>query len=77
MFEWIAKKVLIGKLNDLLKSHQQGIDKLRAILKIWTSRLSKVLACFESILEKLDDNDLTAEELKQTTEEISTLVKEW
>lgn len=77
MFQWIAKRFLVGKLNDLLKTHQQGIDKLRATLKLWISRLSKILSCFESILEKLEDNELSSDELKQTVEDINTLVKEW
>lgn len=77
MFEWIVKKVICGKINSLLKDNQQTVDRLRATLKLWISRLKNVLSCFESLLEKIDDNELSSDELKQTADDINTLVKEW
>lgn len=77
MFEWIVKKVIVKKINDLLKQYKDNVDKVRATLNLWIERIKNVLACFESLLAKIDDNELDAEELKQTTDEVSKLVKEW
>lgn len=64
MFEWIVKKVIVGKVNDLLKQYKSNVDKLRSTLSVWIWRIEKVLACFKSMLAKLDDNELDADELK-------------
>lgn len=40
-------------------------------------RIKNVLLCFESLLSKLDDNIITTEELKQTADEVTELVKGW
>ena len=77
MFDWIIKKVVCGKINSLLKDNQQNVVKMRTTLKLWVGRLKNVLSCFESLLEKIDDNELSSDELRQTAEEVNTLVKEW
>lgn len=77
MFEWIVKKVIVGKVNDLLKQYKGNVEKLRSTLKTWIERIKKVLGCFESALAKLDDNELSVDELKQTADEVTKLVKEW
>lgn len=77
MIDWIVKKVVCGKINSLLKDNQQNVDKVREVLKLWISRLKKVLECFESLIGKIDDNDLSADELKETSDEIVKLVREW
>ena len=77
MFDWLIKKVLCGRINSLLKGNQQNVDKMRSTLKLWVGRLKKVLSCFESLLEKIDDNELSSDELKQTVEEVNMLVKGW
>ena len=77
MIEWIVKKVILSKINGLLKTYSQNVDKVRDILKLWTTRLQKILSCFESTLKKLDDGELSAEELQQTSDEVMTLIKEF
>ena len=77
MIEWIVKKVIVGKLNGLLKQYQNDVSKVKETLKVWIRRIKKVLGCFESALSKLDDNELDADELKQTTDEVTKLIKEW
>ena len=77
MIEWIVKKVIVGKLNGLLKQYQNDVSKVKETLKVWIRRIKKVLGCFESALSKLDDNELDADELKRTTDEVTKLIKEW
>ena len=77
MIEWIIKKVVVGKVNSLLKDNKDNIDKVREVLKVWVSRIKKILDCLESAITKLDDNEISAEELKSTSDEITAVIKEW
>lgn len=77
MIEWIVKKVILSKVNGLLKTYSQNVDKVRDMLKLWTTRLQKILSCFESTLKKLDDGELSEQELKEASDEVMTLIKEF
>ena len=77
MLEWIVKKVICGKVNDLLKKHKGNVDKTKDVLKSWILRIQKLMACTERLLAKLDDGEITSEEIKQATEEVTNLIKEW
>lgn len=77
MFEWLVKKVLVGKINDLLKVYEKDVGKVKATLEIWIGRLEKVLSVFKSVLAKLDDNRIDADELKQASDEVEELIRKW
>lgn len=74
---WIVKRVVIGKVNDLLKKYKGDVEKIRETLTKWTERIEKVLSCFKSVLAKIEDNELDEKELKDTADEVSALIKEW
>ena len=46
-------------------------------LKAWILRIQKLMGCLESLLSKLDDGEITSDEIKQATEEVTKLIKEW
>lgn len=77
MFQWIVKKVICGKVNDLLKEYSGNVETVRKTLKTWVERLKKVLGLFESVLAKVDDNQLSSDEVKEAVDEVNKLVKEW
>lgn len=77
MIEWFVKKIVVGKVNSLLKEYEKDVSAVRATLQTWTGRLKKVLGLLESALARLSDNSLTAEELEETAKEIKTLIEEW
>ena len=77
LIQKVVKKFVIGKINDLLKKYKGDVDTVRAVLVTWIARLEKVLSCFKSVLAKIEDNELDENELKETTEEIIVVVKEW
>lgn len=77
MIEWIVKKVVISKVNDLLKTYKKNVDKAKEMLKTWTTRLQKVLACLEKMLAKLDDNIIDAAEIEEASEDVAAVIKEW
>lgn len=77
LIQKVVKKFVIGKVNDLLKKYKGDIDTVRAVLVTWIARLKKVLSCFESLLDKIEDNELDENEAKETADEVAQLIKEW
>lgn len=77
LIQKVVKKFVIGKVNDLLKKYKGDIDTVRAVLVTWVARLKKVLSCFESLLDKIEDNELDENEAKETADEVAQLIKEW
>ena len=77
MIEWIVKRVICSKVNSLLAKHKDNVGKVKDTLKTWILRIQKMMSCLEALLSKLDDNELTSDEVKQTTDEVTQLIKEW
>ena len=77
MIEWLVKRVLCGKVNDLLKKYKGNVEKVRDTIKAWILRIQKLMSCLEGLLAKLDDGEISADELKQATEDVTKLIKEW
>jgi len=77
MIKWFAKRYVIGMLNDLLDQYKDDVSKVRETLKVWIARLDKILFAFRSLLEKLEDNKIDAEEIDQTVAEVEQVIAEW
>lgn len=77
MFTWFVKKVVCGKVNDLLAQYKDDVESVKSTLNVWIVRIKAILQCLENMLKKLDDNELSLDEVKDTNEEIKTLIKEW
>lgn len=77
MIEWFVRKIVVGKVNSLLKEYEKDVAAARTTLQAWTFRLKKVLGLLESALARLSDNALTPEELEETAKEIKALIEEW
>lgn len=77
MIEWIVKKVVCGKVNGLLSEYKENVAGVKNTLNVWIIRIKAILQCLESLLKKLDDNELSPDEVKEATAEIQKLVKAW
>ena len=77
MFTWFVKKVVCGKVNDLLAQYKDDVESVKSTLNVWIVRIKAILQCLENMLKKLDDNELSPDEVKDINEEIKTLIKEW
>ena len=77
MCAWIVKKVICGKVNSLLSEYKDDVKGVKNTLNVWIVRIKAILQFLESMLKKLDDNELSPDEVKESTEEIKTLIKEW
>lgn len=77
MIKYFAKKYVIGLVNDLLNDYKDNIEKAKLTLELWVKRIDKILNTLRSMLNKLDDNKITDEEVEQVTNEITSTIKEW
>ena len=77
MFTWIVKKVVCGKVNDLLAQYKDDVESVKSTLNVWIVRIKAILQCLENMLKKLDDNELSPDDVKDINEEIKTHIKEW
>ena len=76
MFECVVKKIVLKKLNKLLKEYDGNIDKAKETLRVWLKRVNLVSECLEKLLEKFDDGELTADEVTDAIKDVQELVKE-
>ena len=77
MIKYFAKKYVISLVNDLLNDYKDNIEKAKLTLELWVKRIDKILNTLRSMLNKLDDNKITDEEVEQVTNEITSTIKEW
>lgn len=77
MFEYIIKKWIIGKINDLLEDNKNNVDKIKEILSTWITRFQSILTYLESTMKKVDDHTITEDELNECVAEVEKVIKEW
>lgn len=77
MIDWIIKKFICGKMNGLLKKYEKDVVRVQLTLREWLHRIYNITACLESLLTKLDDGEITSDEVKEAGEEVTQVIKEW
>jgi len=77
MIEWIIKKVIVKRINKLLDGRKQSVEVIRAKVALWLDRVRRVVSCLESLIAKIEDGEITADEITQAGNEITELVKGW
>ena len=77
MAKWLVKKVVVGKVNQILDVNQENIVTVKNTLDTWIGRLDRILSCLKAILSKLDDNKLDSAEIDESVAEIKKVVKAW
>ena len=77
MPECIIKRVVAKTVNKALKENADNVAKAKEVVTLWSSRIKRVLFCLDCLLAKIDDNEITPDEIKKAGEEIQELVREW
>ena len=77
MAKCILKKFILKKINELLSDYDTNVTKAKQALELWSTRAQKILDCLKKMLEKLEDNQVSAEEVEQAVDELKVLVQEW
>ena len=68
--KYFAKKYVASIITDMLKQAAQKID-----LETWKTKIKNVLQFCQFLLEKLDDNVITNDEIAAITEKAKKLIK--
>ena len=76
MYECIVKRIVVKKLNKLLKDFDGDVDKAKETIRVWLNRVNLVSSCLEKLLAKVDDKELTPEEIEQAVKDLEQLAKE-
>lgn len=77
MAKCILRKFILKKINELLSDYDTNVTKAKQALELWSTRAQKILDCLKKMLEKLEDNQVSAEEVEQALDELKVLVQEW
>lgn len=77
MFLFFVKKIILKKLNNLIKEYQSDVDKVRDILDLWIGRIERLLNYLKSLMNKIDDGVIDDGEMESAIEDAKDLVKEW
>ena len=77
MFLFFVKRIILKKLNGLLKEYQTDVDKVRDILDLWIGRIERLLNYLKSLMDKIDDGVLDEGEMESAIDDAKGLVKEW
>ena len=70
IIRYFAKKYVASIITDMLKQTAQKID-----LETWKTKIKNVLQFCQLLLEKLDDNAITNDEIVEIAEKAKNLVK--
>ena len=70
ILKFFAKKYVASIITDMLKQTAQKID-----LETWKTKIKNVLQFCQFLLEKLDDNAITNDEIVEIAEKAKNLVK--
>lgn len=73
----IIKKFAINQLNNLLSTYKSDIDTARKNVNVWLKRAEAITKFLNLLSSKLDDNNLTEDELKSTIEEFKQMLEDW
>lgn len=73
----LIKRFVLRKLNALVKDHAGNIDAIKSTVELWSRRVDSVQSFLESILRKLDDGEITTEELRAIPSEFEELTRGW
>lgn len=73
----IAKKYILGSLNDFLYKNKDNAKKVSEQIGIWTSRLQTILIDLDKVAKFAEDGKLDDDEAKRTLEMIEQLIKDF
>lgn len=77
MMKWLVKKWICRNVNKTLKKYSGRVDIIRYIMGKWARRLENIISCLRQFLSRIEDGELDARELDDTSKAVQELVKTW
>lgn len=73
----LAKKYIIGSINDLLNKNQDNIKVIIDKIQLWIDRLEKIIGGLKNILTRVSDGIIDDKDVMDSKKDIETIIKEW
>ena len=73
----IAKRYVLGNLNDFLFRNKDNAKKVAEQVALWSSRLNTIILALNKIAGFVQDGKLDDNEAKQTMEILSNTVRDF
>ena len=73
----LAKKYIIGSINDLLNKNKDNIKVIIDKIQLWIDRLEKIIGGFKNILNRVSDGIIDDKDVMDSKKDIETIIKEW
>lgn len=73
----IAKRYVLGNLNDFLFRNKDNAKKVAEQVALWSSRLNTIILALNKIAGFVEDGKLDDNEAKQTMEILSNTVRDF
>lgn len=73
----IIRKFAIKQLNNLLETYKDDVTTARKNVDVWLKRADAITKYLNLLSAKLEDNNLSEEELKSTIEEFKQMLEDW
>lgn len=73
----VVKKLLLKSANKLLDDYKNDISVAREKVKVWLNRADTITSFLKGLDEKLEDANITEDELKSTVEELKGIIDNW
>lgn len=73
----LAKRYAIKAVNGLLSKHRDNVAEITGQIDKWTLRLTAISNELQKINNRVSDAVLTDEEVKQTTDELNLLIRDF
>ena len=77
MIKYIIRKWILKQINNLLSKYETNILTVRNTLTSWITKLELIITIFKRTLTRIEDNNLTDEEIDDTFSDVENTIKEW
>lgn len=77
MTQCIMRKFIMRALNNLLETYKDDVTTARKNVNVWLKRAETITKFLNLLSAKLEDNNLSEDELKSTVEEFKQMLESW
>lgn len=73
----IAKKYLIGSMNELLEKNKDNVAIVCSQIQTWTARLTSLILLLNQISDKCSDGKIEDNEVNDCLSKIEEVIRSW
>lgn len=73
----MLRKFILKKVNEVLKEKKTSVEACKKTVDLWQSRVQLVLDAVKSLSQKLDDGQLSDNEIETFVNELKKTVESW